>query len=1747
MAKVEASKPENQLQPSASKGSTPEKQPEKTKPLSAPTAPVTSIGSSSGVHDREVDRKKTPYEMFVPAIAPVVAPLAVSAATKPSASGMESGWKAPSQDASKISSSAATTNRDKPKLDLSNEVNTNTSSKKPSNEIGAWTKQQQINKEILDKALGITTKSINWYAKPNTSVHPLKKSTGDSSRLPAIGNTTTNEAKYSSKQANASSRDKETNHEDQEHCQPPVPPVPPVPPAIPNYAYVIGSLFPMLNGRPNVVTSSSIHYDPLTHTYVGDKKLGVLDVSMNITTAPVRIPGMDKFLSQWYVPQITSTNSADPSYQSNLFYSYWQAILGQYTKKTRANILTDMELIGYTGLFKDKGASTEAYFSQLGNKNDELYKALSKASNYNPSAVWSGYSSATADNIVYSDFDLASLKADLAALNNPAANPNPPLWYPAILYTYQVVGQETSMPGPVLLIRPGEELQIHFNNDIKIGDLNAEQLRQSTLVAISTYGNTASSGLGGATTTNFHLHGMHINPGGFGDNVVARYTTGQSWTTIMDLTANQSQGSYWYHPHYHPSVNGQLYGGLAGFMEVGDTLGKVPYFSKTPRNLVELKNVQLNYLNGQVVLGGADGGAPVNQMTMTTVNGEFQPSVDAGQGGWQSFSFCNTTNNMFYNVSFMNGGQALPLYIYGEDGHQLPQIRWSSKGILGNESAIPGTQNPNNTFTIKYAQAENLIALAPGKRVDVLVYLPQGTTEIDSFYSFNQLSQPGNQNILYNVLNMGTYPDLSSSNTVANNNDPNNLGQLGPGALAKLTVNGPVVSLTKAQQDAVIAEANSGILVQEVTPLSRPEDYNPLAVQSVNFFAKDAQGKDVWRTVRNREFNWARGTLVGPASEYDAATQQELARIEALPEFKAVDYHYKRYRPLPVQGLLNGIANSNFLTAPTSWLGYDNPFLINDHVFPNGNLTIAQIGTVEQWTLVNWSVSAISRKSGNQSNQYIGHPFHVHINDFQVENSDTELQDKRNLEDVVMINSSGYNYYNLSPKEISGKDIGIVSQAPLQGELRTVADALDPNTVAELATYGANTQNVRMAFQDFLGTYVMHCHILPHEDAGMMQAIMVVENTNASWLTPAEGVKVRTEKDSDSNLKIEQSFDVRLARDYSSYKIELKTGRDVTLQRFQAGDVTADYVQDLLVTSSGDGAVRLIDGSSLLNSEYTKILSEFIPYEGIKIAPWAFAEDFSGDGSRDIVTGGFALPEPDPITGIVPTRAPGTVNLHDFTIKGWQSQNAGLTWTESFSLTPWELIPHHEHTPLPGDPVQHTHPSFNPLSPLTPELTGFTVGDFNLDNFADYAMAYAIAGGIRITILDGEAVSLALQTGSFEGGYDPSKALLADALLLDTSLSLGHLKGLVLTNGFNGYAQIAIENLLITADTDQGTELFTMALDAGHFIATSEPLSTGATHQHGSSASHPLDTDHVVNLESTNYPLHLASIDILPDGVKAATPVFTGALANGALIADSRLIIAQGNGANGTDSTSPQLINTAQQLVIGLDGLKTVNYDDLTGITTTTVDSTLTPFQVDARNNLANLVYTAYCGGITTPGIGAFWAGASLGQGDTVGFMVDQFLADPLTGQLSDIHFNGDIASKSVAEIVGITTQTLYGRTASAKDIAAADQAIANGINKIDLPLYMLQNTAGQDIYRVGLLSAYSQWSNAQWGSDASVTGSYGQGFQGDQADFKLIESAVGQLGVVSGWEEAQQLFNTLQAGSVTLIGGTQISPVGSF
>jgi suppressor of ftsI len=108
----------------------------------------------------------------------------------------------------------------------------------------------------------------------------------------------------------------------------------------------------------------------------------------------------------------------------------------------------------------------------------------------------------------------------------------------------------------------------------------------------------------------------------------------------------------------------------------------------------------------------------------------------------------------------------------------------------------------------------------------------------------------------------------------------------------------------------------------------------------------------------------------------------------------------------------------------------NNTFAINGKSFdPNRTDAQPKLGTVEEWTLRN-----------ETSEQ---HPFHIHINDFK----------------VLSVNKVPYTSH---------------------GEQDTVV----------LPPHGEVV--VRTAFLDFTGKFVFHCHILAHEDGGMMAVVEVV-------------------------------------------------------------------------------------------------------------------------------------------------------------------------------------------------------------------------------------------------------------------------------------------------------------------------------------------------------------------------------------------------------------------------------------------------------------------------------------------------------------------------------------------------------------------------------------------------------------------------------------------------------------------------------
>ncbi|HWW60808.1 MAG TPA: multicopper oxidase domain-containing protein, partial [Thermoanaerobaculia bacterium] len=122
-------------------------------------------------------------------------------------------------------------------------------------------------------------------------------------------------------------------------------------------------------------------------------------------------------------------------------------------------------------------------------------------------------------------------------------------------------------------------------------------------------------------------------------------------------------------------------------------------------------------------------------------------------------------------------------------------------------------------------------------------------------------------------------------------------------------------------------------------------------------------------------------------------------------------------------------------------------FYIDGEQFKEGRIDqLMLLDTAEEWTLVNSS-------TGN-----IAHPFHIHINPFQI----TEV----------------YNPQTMSAPE--------KQQAPYVWS----------DVIAIPAASGGRNGHIkiRSRFVDFPGIFVLHCHILGHEDRGMMQLVEVLDN-----------------------------------------------------------------------------------------------------------------------------------------------------------------------------------------------------------------------------------------------------------------------------------------------------------------------------------------------------------------------------------------------------------------------------------------------------------------------------------------------------------------------------------------------------------------------------------------------------------------------------------------------------------------------------
>jgi len=114
----------------------------------------------------------------------------------------------------------------------------------------------------------------------------------------------------------------------------------------------------------------------------------------------------------------------------------------------------------------------------------------------------------------------------------------------------------------------------------------------------------------------------------------------------------------------------------------------------------------------------------------------------------------------------------------------------------------------------------------------------------------------------------------------------------------------------------------------------------------------------------------------------------------------------------------------------------DYQYMVDWYTYPNGPTRILKLNTASQWTLAVDSTSAGA-----------AHPFHIHVNPFQLVRPGPDGADETVWKDTLMVRAGD----------------------PLKYRV------------------------IRSRYTDFTGAFVLHCHILPHEDSGMMQKVEIVK------------------------------------------------------------------------------------------------------------------------------------------------------------------------------------------------------------------------------------------------------------------------------------------------------------------------------------------------------------------------------------------------------------------------------------------------------------------------------------------------------------------------------------------------------------------------------------------------------------------------------------------------------------------------------
>lgn len=656
------------------------------------------------------------------------------------------------------------------------------------------------------------------------------------------------------------------------------------------------------------------------------------------------------------------------------------------------------------------------------------------------------------------------------------------------------------VPGPTLRARVGDLVEITFLNQININNFAStlDQAERGNTTGCDQYvasrptggsrniygkgqgGDTMPNCLHGSSTANIHFHGTHTTPSTTGDNVLLfirpalRPPGGQLqptdtqvntiFTRIFAQCEQQGPPANW---NSLTTPGWQSWKGLQ--QNLIQSYDKTAPYKGQPGQLP--LDMQLWPVNAQEIAQGAWPQYSIGASPYCFPLPKYDPAkMKMGQAPGTHWYHAHKHGSTALNVANGMEGALIIEGQYDDDLHKYygPNLREQVLMIqqlstapfpLTNPAAQPkpgaarprisvnGRLNPVVKIRPGEVQLWRIINGAFRDAIELQFFAQQGQTTscnpppnqpiTTPCPQWRQIAQDGVQ---FNVAN---YDAVGAANNALN---------LAPANRADLLVKAP----TQTGKYSLVVVANDALFVQAGAP-GAPDPPSTLLTVSVE------------------------GTPVNPAMDFIPDSQ-----FPTFPPFLSdithadVDHRTRDIVFGPGNSTINGKS-------------------FNDHHIDEAML----LNTAEEWTVE------------NQANDK-SHPFHIHINPFQIiqlfEPNSPEATTKGN---PCYVDPNDPNTFKPCPARQpkapwiwwdtfaipTGQQIDLTSQCTANGKI-----ALG-NCPAQLQAYTQCTPTdnptsctefipgwfkMRTRFVDFTGEYVLHCHILIHEDRGMMQLIEVV-------------------------------------------------------------------------------------------------------------------------------------------------------------------------------------------------------------------------------------------------------------------------------------------------------------------------------------------------------------------------------------------------------------------------------------------------------------------------------------------------------------------------------------------------------------------------------------------------------------------------------------------------------------------------------